>query len=146
MTKSSLPKPLTFKIKSIEIFESNLNKPNVPMNGAAVYQYDISLEQRINIEERLINVTCGIEIWTELRDQRLAHIKSGFIYAVDNLESYWDKKTSKPNLPEDFRVSLNSVALSTSRGIMFSFLKGTYLHNAILPVVNPYSFKIENPE
>jgi hypothetical protein len=144
MTKSKLPKPLAFKIKAIEILESNLHKTNVPIEGDTVFQYDISLEQRIGLKECLMNVICGVEIWTEIRDQQLASLKTGFIYTVENLESYWDKKSGKPILPEDFRVSLNSVALSTSRGILFSFLKGTYLHSAILPVVNPYAFKIEN--
>ncbi len=146
MTKSKLPKPLAFRIKTIEILESNIHRSNVSIEGTTVYQYDISLEQRISLKECLINVTCGIEIWTDKRDQQLANLKSGFIYTVENLESYWDKKTGKPDLPEDFRVSLNSVAISTSRGIMYSFLKGTYLHGAILPVVNPYAFKIENLE
>ena len=146
MTISKSPKPLSFKIKTIIILESNLNKPNVSIESASVYQYDISLEQSIRIKECLMDVICRIEIWTDARDQQLANLKSRFIYNVDNLENYWDKKTNKPNLPDDFRVSLNSVAISTSRGLMFSFLKGTYLHDAILPVVNPYAFKIENLE
>ena len=37
---------------------------------------------------------------------------------------------------------LNSISLSTLRGAMFNHFKGTFLHEAILPVIDPGSFKM----
>jgi len=36
----------------------------------------------------------------------------------------------------DVILDINELAISTTRGSLFSFLKGTYLHNAILPIIN----------
>ena len=39
-------------------------------------------------------------------------------------------------LTEELKDVLNSISISTTRGVMFSTFKGTYLHNALLPVVD----------
>ncbi len=140
------PKQLTFKIVTIEIMESILNQPLAPILEGNIFQFDISLEQRINSSEGFVIVLCTINILNNSRDQQLSRIKSSCIFAVNDLDSYTDKKTGIVNLPEDFRVNLNSIAISTSRGIMFSFLRGTYLHNAILPIVNPTAFILNKPD
>ena len=46
-------------------------------------------------------------------------------------------------LPTDIIVTINSISISTIRGIMFSTFKGTYLHNAFLPIIDPKSFNSE---
>jgi hypothetical protein len=46
-------------------------------------------------------------------------------------------------LPSDIIIAMNSISISTIRGIMFSTFKGTYLHNAFLPVIDPKSFNVD---
>ena len=46
-------------------------------------------------------------------------------------------------LPDGLADILNSVALSTARGIMFSEFKGTLLHHAFLPIVDVKSLNRE---
>jgi uncharacterized protein YbbC (DUF1343 family) len=36
---------------------------------------------------------------------------------------------------------LNSISLSTTRGAMFSTFKGTFLHGAVLPIIDPKQFQ-----
>jgi hypothetical protein len=146
MMKKVSPKPLSFKLVTIEVLESILNQPLIPITGANIFQYDISLEQRISAGEGVIMAICSINILNDARDQQLSRIKSSCIFSVSNLDSYTDKKSKIVIVPEDFRVKLNSIAISTTRGIMFSFLKGTYLHNAILPIVDVHSFKLNQPQ
>ena len=46
--------------------------------------------------------------------------------------------------PLDIFIStLNSISISTTRGMMFSAFRGTFLHNAILPLIDP-AFKEED--
>lgn len=146
MMKKVSPKQLSFKIVTIEIMESILNQPPAPILKENIFQFDISLEQRINAADGVLIVICTINILNDTRDQQFSRIKSSCIFAVNDLDSYTDKKSDTINLPDDFRVNLNSIAISTARGIMFSFLRGTYLHNAILPIVNPNSFKLNKPD
>jgi hypothetical protein len=46
-------------------------------------------------------------------------------------------------LPSGIIDLLNSVSVSTVRGMMFSAFKGTFLHNAVLPVIDPKTFKVK---
>ena len=64
---------------------------------------------------------------------------SGFEF--ENLASFVVDKEVK--LPSDIIIAINSISISTIRGIMFSTFKGTYLHNAFLPVIDPKAFNIE---
>jgi hypothetical protein len=63
-----------------------------------------------------------------------------FIFEIPDLKEYVDPKNNIPKLPEEFLTTINSISISTVRGVMFSQFKGTFLHNAILPVVDPKSF------
>ena len=49
----------------------------------------------------------------------------------------------KIDIPENFIITINSVALSTTRGLMFSLFKGTFLQGAILPLLDPSQYKKE---
>lgn len=144
--KNETSRQLTFKIVTIEIIEAILNKPILPILEGANFQFDISLEQRIDQVKGLVIVICTINILNDARDQQLSRIISSCIFAVNNLDSYTNKKSKTVDLPEEFRVNLNSISISTTRGIMFTYLKGTYLHHAILPIVNPSSFKLNKTD
>ncbi len=39
-------------------------------------------------------------------------------------------------IPDSLSEILNSVSISTTRGVMHSTLKGTFLNNAILPIID----------
>jgi hypothetical protein len=62
---------------------------------------------------------------------------------VENLEEFRKKDSEEFEIPEFFNTTINSISLSTIRGIMYSHFKGTFLHNTILPIVNPVDFKRE---
>ena len=67
------------------------------------------------------------------------------IFEVENFADFINEENGDVNLPEILSNSLNSITLSTVRGLMFSGFKGTFLHNAILPVIDPNSLiKKEN--
>jgi len=48
------------------------------------------------------------------------------------------------NLPSEFITTINSLSLSTSRGILFMLFRGTFLHSAILPIIDSsdYFFRV----
>jgi len=51
---------------------------------------------------------------------------------------------SKPlELPEPLATTLNSVSISTTRGLMFAIFRGSFLRKAVLPVVDPTLFAIQ---
>lgn len=136
-------KNINFQLKGIELVSFTLNQPQTPLNPERVYNFEISIEQRINPDEKLVNVFVSIDLIYEADKQCHASIKTSCLFLVENMPEFASPTSNLVELPEQFIVTLNSISLSTTRGIMFSQFKGTYMHPAILPIVNPASFKTQ---
>ncbi|MBC7426106.1 MAG: hypothetical protein H7321_06185, partial [Bacteroidia bacterium] len=72
----------------------------------------------------------------------LGEISASFIYKADDFE-YAVITTTDGNLsiPDSVMDNLNSLSISTMRGIVFTTFKGTFLHNAYLPIIDPTAFR-----
>ena len=132
-----------FQMKTIELLDTCLNSPIIPLAAETVFQFEINLEHRINIEKELVIVICSINIVNESKDYLFGKFSSSCVYEVKELSKYVNPETKALNLPDPFIVTLNSVSLSTTRGLMFSHFRGTFLHNALLPIIDPTSFITE---
>ena len=132
---------IVFQLINIETLESELKTPKEPLSNTIPFSFDIAVEQRFNIDQELIIVTCDIAIFPQDNPKlRLGKYRSSCIFKVNDLHKYIvnDKKI---NLPEIFISTLNSVSISTTRGLMFSLFKGTFLQGAILPLVDPNQYR-----
>lgn len=135
--------PISFQIKAIEILDTCINSPKQPIGGEIVFQFDINLEQAINIDKAMVVVICSVSVFNEEKEELFGKLRCSCIYGVDNLSHFVNAKTKTIEFPEPFLVTLNSITLSTVRGLMFSIFRGTFLHNAVLPILDPASFSIE---
>jgi hypothetical protein len=131
---------VNFQLKGIELITINLNQPQIPLSQERGYNFNINIEQRINLEEKLIIVTTSIDLIHEADTQCHASIKTSCIFLVENLQDFNSAINNQINLPNQFIVTLNSISLSTTRGIMFSQFKGTFMHNVFLPIIDPLAF------
>lgn len=131
-------KNISFKLKNIEIGESSLKNLNYALPTDVIYKFTINIDHLLNVEENLIVIKPIVDIFIDESGEILANLSASLIFEVENLSHYVFEKEVK--LPSDVIIALNSISISTVRGIMFSAFKGTYLHNAILPVVDPKAF------
>lgn len=122
------------------MLEYALNAPHAELPNNLEYKFDLGLEQKINLPAKKIFVVCSITVSCDHNADRLAHAKISCIYDFPELEIFFDKATNNMNLPDDLIISLNSISLSTCRGVMFTLFRGTFLHNAVLPIVDPKTF------
>ena len=142
MTKKN-DKNIEFQIKAIEVLDSCLNTPNKPIEKNAIFKFDISLEHKLNVENKLVVVLCSISILSETTEELYGKIRTSCIYDVPNFEIFYDSETKETKFPDEFIHTLNSITISTNRGVMVSYFKGTFLNNTILPIIDPKGFKIE---
>lgn len=134
---------IEFQLINIEILESEIKAPKESLPSNIVFSFDITLEQRFNIERELIYVICDITTFPQDNpEQKLGKYRSSCIFKVNDLNKYITEN-KKVNLPENFIVTINSVAISTTRGLIFSLFKGTFLQAAILPLLDPSQYKKE---
>ena len=134
---------IEFQIKAIEILNSSLIEPKKKLPKVVEFQFDISLEHRISLEKDTIIVICTVSIFNEIKDQMYGQLCASCIYHVVNLNEIAKKTPTKNQLPTQFLMALNSISVSTMRGLMYSSYKGTFLHNAILPIIDPKTFQMD---
>lgn len=128
---------ISFQFETIELLEFSMMTPNKGVESKTQYKLDINIEHRFNIEYNRIFVIVSIDIIDENNDAGLSSFKISCIYKIKNLREFIDD--NRVSLPEEMITTLNSISLSTCRGILFSSLKGTFLHNVILPIIDPLS-------
>jgi hypothetical protein len=131
------------KIKAIELINGSLQLP-VGQNAAITsFNYNINIESRADAANKLVFVIVHVEIKNDDQSYVLGALSVSCIFEIVNFEEVIKTEPDgKLNIPQPLIDTLNSISISTTRGIMFSTFKGTFLHNAILPVIEPKEFQV----
>lgn len=135
---------IKFQIRNIELVDFSLNHPLQPLIQETKYKFNINIEQKFIEQQNLVAIMTTVNMIHEEDQQVHGSIKTNCLYLIDNLAQYINEEIKSVELPDQFNTTLISISLSTTRGIMFSQFKGTFLHNTILPIVNPTEFRKEN--
>jgi hypothetical protein len=146
MAKKKKPEiQFTFKLLNIELLGLKLEKLKNPLDEGHQLNYQIGLEHKIDVKNELVFVGMHVNI-IDIADNNYCYgaIDTSCNFQIHNIDNFIVKKTGLVDLPQQVIVTLNSIAISTSRGIMFSELKGTHLHGAILPIIDPVQFAKTN--
>jgi hypothetical protein len=140
MSESTKNTTINFQIEGIELLEYAVNSPSIKLPENIQYRFDVSIEHKISIELKKVFVITSFKILNDDLKLNLGQAKISCIYTFPDVESFLNKENNKVDLPQNLIDVLNSISLSTSRGVMFTLFRGTFLHNVILPVVDPKTF------
>lgn len=125
------------QLQAIELLSITLNPPAETKGGDVDYLFDIGIEHRVSEVEKLVFVMVSVTVRVDEFPESLGLIVSSCIFQVGNFE-----EVILPGADGDFHLSkklvgmINELSISTTRGLMFATFKGTFLHNAILPILN----------
>ncbi|RYX87151.1 hypothetical protein EON73_01960 [bacterium] len=129
-----------FHLANIELVNITLNISETfkPTND---YQFQVQLESRLNEDSQMVIVTNQVSVFNEENQPAVGELIAKYWFDISQDTSWFlkDKKTLSI-IPEQLQLSFNAIALSTTRGLLFSSFRGTLLHNAILPVIDPVQF------
>lgn len=130
------------QLKSIELLKGSISLPSVPEVSLNNFNFNISLESKADATNKFLFVIVSVEIRSEDQNHILGSLAVSCIYSVVNFDEVVKiEADGKLDIPQPLVEILNSISISTTRGVMFSTFKGTFLHNAFLPIVDPRSFQ-----
>ncbi len=130
------------QLKSIELLKGSISLPSVPEVSLNNFNFNISLESKADATNKFLFVIVSVEIRSEDQNHILGSLAVSCIYNVVNFDEVVKiEADGKLDIPQPLVEILNSISISTTRGVMFSTFKGTFLHNAFLPIVDPRSFQ-----
>ncbi len=126
---------VTYKINAIETLDLEIKHPKQQNIDFNTFHFDLKLQHRINAEKKLVFVITNITIMDKEKNNQVGYLETSCIFEVENFNDYLSSDSeSNVKFPDTFINEVNSMAISTTRGIMFSEFKGTFLHKAVLPV------------
>lgn len=129
-------------LRSIEIRNISINKPADEFVDVTSLVFNIQIEQRLAPADRLLVVAVTVGIVDPKSQAQHATIGAAFGYVINNYEEiFYKDKEATSNVPAPLAEIVNSLSVGTMRGILFSELKGTYLKNVILPIIDPIQLK-----
>lgn len=133
---------LTYRIGGVDMISCHLAEPTPQFAPDQKMNFNLQLRHQVMEKESAIAVICTIRTASEGTQQELATFTGRMTFAVDGLASITKQQADgQIALPKDVINSLNGITISTMRGMMWSTFKGTYLHRAVLPIVNPEGFQ-----
>ena len=138
-------KKIGIQIKSIDILRTIIDFSAKISEGEGLkFAYDISADCTANLEEKVILSIANIQVRQDGSEHVLGALSAGFLYSITNFDEVIKVDEQKNvKIPTNIINFVNPLSLSSMRGLMFSAFKGTFLHTAILPIIDPKQFITE---
>ncbi len=133
-------KPTKILMKGIEILDVKIIQPEQPLQMQTVFQFNLNIEHKVNPDKKLVIVIANITVLNDDKKSELGAAKISSIFEISDFETYTDNEKKQVKFPDNILKELNNTAISTSRGVMFGLFKGTFLHNAVLPMIDSETF------
>lgn len=132
-----------FSLKGIDIVNSIIEAPTVSRH-LTTFGFDIQFKITPNPNENLVTIFVDVKVKDQEKNDRLGQFSALFHFGVDDLKKMLLAKASNQmEVPQPLLSTLVGISASTLRGLMFGAFKGTFLHNAILPLVDIGSLQPE---
>jgi len=129
---------LSIQYKAVELLSAKLSMPEAPPVADQKYNFTINLEHKFIKDQKIIFVLVNIIINLEGSEQSSGEVLISNAFFIENYEEVVIEENGEP---EGIQVAaadiFNSVSISTARGVLSQQFRGTWLHTAVLPVINP---------
>lgn len=136
MAKEATPVSAKFQLRAIELHELAIHKV-APGFSANNFNFDINIETNVDSNQKIIIASTRVKINADDKKTELGRVICACVFSVSNFEEVVQMKAENTfELIEAFAETINSISISTTRGLMASELKGTILHYAFLPIID----------
>lgn len=142
--KEQLKKELiNFQIRSVDLLGHYLSTPKEPNINIQEFSFDINLERKVDHNLKSLVVITNIDI-TSISDtsQKLGSVSTACVFTIENFNEVikMDENKLTHTISNEMMDILNSISISSTRGVMSQIFRGTFLHHATLPILDPKSF------
>jgi hypothetical protein len=140
-TKKNIDTGLAFSLTNISIIKKYFDQPDIAANKPLHTNIELNLEVRIDRERKQLLDTVHLTVTPSENENIAAGLSVVCVFRIDNFEEVVTIQDESVHIPENILQTLHIISIGTVRGILFSEFRGTWLENAILPIVDPGSFK-----
>lgn len=124
----------TFKIQEINLIDYRLAP--TPFAQPTAFEFDLEIKQLHQPKNALSLITTVLVIKDD-SNIICGNLTMCCSFSVENLSEILKDEEHIKTL----NLMLNQITISTARGVLFGLFRGTFLHNAILPVLDEAHLK-----
>jgi hypothetical protein len=129
------PTNYIFSLIKIDLLEKSMDWEICESKQDGEFDCQFGMEISITTDENISNHRIKVNV-IQGEGRVIATLTVTCTFSIPNLDQY-KNSDGKLIIPNDFILLLNTVTIGTARGMMFSEFRGTFLHDAILPVIDP---------
>lgn len=137
-----------FGIEGIQILQFSLDNSSGHQSLETNYPYTFQINSGVLFDSanKLIAIDFNIIIYTSKeKKDKVCELTVRVSFNVVNYDQVVVEKDNSVTIPDSFIHHIIAVTLSTSRGILFEKLQGSFLSNMVLPLFDVTQFqKVEN--
>jgi hypothetical protein len=132
----------SFKIKFVgaEFISKNLSQPPDEIlkdQKPQDFNFDFLVDVKVDAPRNSALALTDLSISDKGKKNILSSYKTICVFELQDFDKLFIKVADNQyDMDVDLEIILKSTAISTTRGMIISELKGTYLHGAILPLVD----------
>lgn len=121
------------EVKSVLLCSTDLNSESLK-----IFEFETSVNVNINDDSDKLSCEVQVLIYNENKSTVLGSIITNCVFIVKNIESLISKTSDNTSsAPIELLHIVTSISISTTRGVMVGYFKGTSLDKAILPIIDP---------
>jgi hypothetical protein len=125
-----------FQLASLDLLESKMYFPSKSPGEIKKFNFKVQAKNYFKKDKKSVVVFVDASITSENTANKMAVVKVGYVYDIKNFDEFINQKNGKTAFPADFQKLIKIVSISTTRGIIYSQFRGTFLHEAILPIID----------
>lgn len=138
--------PYKYSLNLVQLNESHIHPVPSHDEAASGLNFTVNLENAVHEENGWVMCTVTVSIVTQRSATPLGKLSATLSFALADFNTLVYKNDQGiAVIPPDLLATLNGIAISTTRGIMFGVFKGTPLHGALLPLMDVKAFAPELP-
>lgn len=138
--------PYKYGLAFVELNEAHIQA--IPTQGGSIpgFNFTIKVENGVDPEKSYVLSRVTVHVMPQKSETILGKLTATIGYSVSDFATVAKKdEQGQVNVPAELLATLNGIAISTTRGILFGVLKGTPLHGAYLPLVDVKNMAPELP-
>lgn len=140
------PPSIQISIKEVQLLDFSFTerveqlKEPLPQNA---YEFQFSAQAKVISTDKALGIQLMVSLFEKQNNERkieLCKIETRTIFHVENFEEVIKIDAENIAIPEVLTVTCNSIAFSTTRGMLVISLQDSIIKNAIMPIINPQVF------
>lgn len=125
-----------YKVHGIELISFSIQPQAGRDLTKTAVEFNIKQDQKTNHSKQVVIIFTSISIIESGKNNVLASLETSCGFTLRDFDDLIRKGDKGGYLiPHELNTALNRISLSTSRGILFSELRGYYLQSLILPLL-----------